>query len=130
MDEISYEKLHEPYKGEDSPSPEAQVTWLQKKGIPVEHIQTAMMHVYGELARGEKKFEDVEVADSEGHIRKVSAGWQLDNYLLGYARKYYEEGQKNLIAHMENMHKSIVAKGIGKLGFWKRLKVLFTGKVE
>lgn len=129
MEEINYQKLHEPYKGEESPSPEAQITWLAKKGIPMEHIQSAMMHVYGELHRGERKFEDADIADSEGKVKKVSAGWQLDNYLLAHARAYHEAGQKALIAHMEKTHVGIVSKGIGKLGFWKRLKVLFTGRV-
>lgn len=124
MEEISYEKLHEPYKGPDSPSVQAQIAWLQKKGIPLEHIQSAMMHVYGELARGEKAFKDTVINE-----RPYSAGAQLDHYLLSVAKRSHDEGLRNVLAQMEKNHNSLINSSFGKLGWRKRLKALFTGKV-
>jgi hypothetical protein len=128
MEEISYEKLHEQYKSADSPSVQGQIAWLQKKGIPLEHIQSAMMHVYGELARKEKVFKDTTIPDGgEGHV--YSAGAQLDHYLLSHAKRVHDDGLRNIVGQMEKNHNALINASFGKLGWRKRLKALFTGKV-
>jgi len=129
MEEISYSKLHEQYKGEHSPSPEAQIAWLQKKGFDFEDIKSAMMHVYGELARGEKEFTDAKVTDEMGNERLYHAGTQLDHYLLAVAKTYKEARLANSVAFIEKNHNYLIGKSLGRLGFWGRVRALFTGRV-
>jgi len=53
---MDFKKLHEQYKDESSPSVELQIRWLQRIGFQAHQIDQAMITVYGEIERGEKKF--------------------------------------------------------------------------
>jgi len=126
--EIDYVKLHEPYKGEHSPSPEQQAVWLEKQQFSHEDIALAMQHVYGELHRGEKSFADKEIVDNEGNSHFYPAGSQLDHYLRGVANNYRTQRVKNFLEFTMKQHNMILNMHF-KLTFWKRVKILFTGRV-
>lgn len=87
---MDFEALHEPYKGSESPSVAAQIAWLGRKGIPAEIIDKALLVVYDELSRGR-------VIEPQG---EHSAGFMLDNYLLGTA-------QAMVTATVEAKHKEL-----------------------
>ena len=55
---MDFNKLHEPYKDDASPSVELQVRWLQRLGFQPHQIDQALITVYGEIERNEKTFEN------------------------------------------------------------------------
>ena len=75
---MDFEKLHEPYKGDDSPSPEAQLKWLQKF-VPQDIAARAMLQVYTQIEQG-LKFEETFKGTN-----KYSPGWNLCQHLRAVA---------------------------------------------
>jgi len=92
---MDFVKLHKPYEGEDSPSPETQMKWLLKQGIPQDVVARAMLVVYAEIEGG-KIFEKTD---------KHSAGWSLCQYLLKTAKELHQQAVSAYLTSLEEADK-------------------------
>ncbi len=121
---MDFEKLHEPYKGVDSPSPEAQMTWLEKI-VPKDVAARAMLQVYTQLEQGTIKFEETKT----GHNRH-SAGWNMCQYLKAVAvdlhtkatRAYLEVLSKQDEAQKQKVKEEVLKRNPKTL--WSRIKAV------
>jgi len=103
---MDFEKLHEPYKDENSPSPELQVKWLRKFSIPDHVIDQAMITVYTEIEQKEKTF---------------ATGAELNLYLKDVAKRLHTEELSAYIRHLEKFEAKMRKKWASKLPWWKRM---------
>ena len=122
---MDFAKLHEPYKGMDSPSPEAQLKWLQKF-VPQDIAARAMLQVYTQIEQG-LKFEE-----SFKNGNKYSAGWNLCQYLKGVAVDLHSKATSaylDVLAKQDEAQKKKVKEELLKKqpkSFFQRLKAVFT----
>ncbi len=122
---MDFNKYHEPYKGEDSPSPEAQLKWLLRNQIPQDIASRAMLLVYGEIEQG-KVFEATTV-----NGKKRSAGWNLCQYLLKTAKDLYSAAMTaylDSLANADEQRRQKIKDGILEKQprtFFQRVKAVF-----
>ena len=123
---MDFEKLHEPYKGQDSPSPEAQLKWLQKF-VPQDIAARAMTQVYTQLEQGTVKFEE-QIKNG----RSYSAGWMMCQYLKAVATDLHTKATLaylNVLAKQDEAQKQKVREEILKAQpktVLQRIKAVFT----
>ena len=98
---IDFKKLHEPYAGDESPSPEMQIKWLQKNGIPAHIVDQAMIKVYDGLETGQLRFEPGKFAGDNG---EHSAGFFFDQYLMKTAQEMHQQELTDHVAKLERFH--------------------------
>jgi len=103
---MDFEKLHEPYKDENSPSPELQVKWLRKFNIPDHVIDQAMISVYTEIEQKEKTFQ---------------TGAELNLYLKEIAKRLHTEELGAYIRHLEKFEAKLKKKWQQHLPWYKRM---------
>ena len=103
---MDFKALHKPYKDENSLSPELQVKWLRKFGIPDHVIDQAMISVYTEIEQKEKTF---------------ATGAELNLYLKDTAKKLHVEELGTYIRHLEKFEAKMRKKWSSKLPWWKRM---------
>jgi hypothetical protein len=88
---IHFEALHAKFRDQDSASPQGQIKWLLKQGIPANVVDEAMISVYEEI-RGGKTFV---------------SGFEFDQYLLSVARGMQKKELDDHIIKLENFYKGM-----------------------
>lgn len=88
-------KLHEPYKDQDSPSPELQVRWLKRLGFEGHVIDQAMLNTYTDIERGIKTFKN---------------GAELNAYIRDQAVQTRNEELSAYITKLEQFEAKLKAK--------------------
>lgn len=122
---MDFIKLHEPYESEESPSPDAQLTWLQKF-VPQDIAGRAMLQVYTQIEQG-LKFE--ETTQGTNHY---SAGWNFCQYLKAVALDLQAKAATaylDVLARQDAVQKEKIREAMLKKtpkGFWSRLKAVFS----
>jgi len=123
---MDFNALHKPYEGEDSPSPEAQMKWLQKMGIPHDIASRAILQVYTMLEQG-KKFEETTI-----NGRKYSAGWNLCQFILAVAKDLHQKttaAYLEVLARQDEAQREKIREDMLKATpktFWQRTKAVFS----
>lgn len=133
-----YAELHRRFKDDDSPSPEAQMMWLQKQGFAQHHIDQAFWNIYGDLEIGKvpQVFEHVEngkmidikygpsdvSAPSHRHkARPVATGWEFDQALLEAAKMAKTNEYSAILANMKRTEKKMRKKWMAQVPWYKRI---------
>lgn len=88
-------KLHEPYKDQDSPSPELQVRWLKRLGFESHIIDQAMLNTYTDVERG---------------IRTFKSGAELNAYIKDQAVRIRNDELSAYISKLEQFESKLKAK--------------------
>ena len=88
---IHFEALHAKFRDQDSASPQGQIKWLLKQGIPANVVDEAMISVYEEV-RGGKTF---------------ISGFEFDQYLLKVAREFQKRELDDHLLKLENFYKGM-----------------------
>lgn len=131
-------ELHSKFKDEHSPSPEAQVRWLQKQGFAQHQIDQAFMTIYGDLERGKPAlvFEEWDGerildtkygpsdADPPSHrykAREIRTGWELDQSLLEAAKMARTQELSALLSNIEKFEKKMRKKWAAQVPWYKRV---------
>lgn len=130
-------RLHKPFAGKDSPSPEAQRNWLRKKGFAPVQIDQAMLTLYSDMDRGALPlvFEGVMEIEKkelrygmsgdkapEGFIRRqVQTGAELDQALLAYARFFKAEDEKIEIEKVQTFERMLRKRWESQVPWYKRI---------
>ncbi len=130
-------KLHEKFKGKDSPSVEAQRNWLRKRGFTPIQIDKAMLTLYSDIARGAlpKVFEGAkEITKKEvsygmaedrapsGFVaRDISTGTELDQTLLKYALFFKSEDEKQEIERVQSFERMLRKRWESQVPWYKRI---------
>jgi hypothetical protein len=130
-------KLHEPFKGKDSPSVETQRNWLRKKGFTPIQIDKAMLTLYSDMARGAlpqvfegaKEISKKEVfygmaedAPPSGFIaRPIATGTELDQTLLKYASFFKTEDDQQEIIRVQQFEKMLRKRWESQVPWYKRV---------
>jgi len=124
---VDFNKLHEPYKSVDSPSPEAQLKWLTTKcGIPQDIAARAMLQVYMELEGGRV------IVESEQDGRKYSSGWNLCQYLRKIATEIFTQASSaylKALSDQDELRRIKIRDTILKKQpktWWNRIKAVFS----
>jgi hypothetical protein len=130
-------KLHEPYKGKESPSIEGQKNWLRKRGFKQPQIDKAMLTLYADMARGatplvfegSKEVTRKEIkygmADSKPpsgfEARPVKTGAELDQSLLVYATFFKAEDDAQETQQAQEFYKMLEKRWLKQVPWYKRL---------
>ena len=143
---MNFEKLHEPFKDDDSPSVEGQIRWLQKQKFTQAQIEQALLLAYSDLnneripqrwkrtTRNESGTELIErhflafgakPSGRKWESRDIQTGFELDQFLLNCAKrvKTTELGQtmKNLEAFKKKLELDYKNHILSKRPWYKRL---------
>ena len=131
-------KLHEQFKGDDSPSVEGQIRWLQKQGFGQHQIDQAMIQLYKALDHGEipqvcnrldGKNERVYRLKGETQkvgrwdVRKIKDGFELDQVLLELAKRVRTEELGVIVKNVEKFEHDMRKRWekANKIPIWKRI---------
>lgn len=91
---MDIKKLHEPYKDQNSPSPELQLRWLKRLGYEPHVIDQAMLTVYTEIEQG-RTFKD---------------GAELNFYLKTTAERARQAELSAYVVNLERFEAKLKAK--------------------
>ena len=139
---MDIEKLHEKFQDKDSPSIEGQVRWLQKQGFLQNHIDQAMIQVYGDIERGhapwvfsktikdhkdtervvkEYRLFDFPIEESGWIQEPITNGWDLDQVILAVAKRARKKDLKSIVLNMQKFESDLRKK-------WEKEKALEQSK--
>lgn len=130
-------KLHKPFAGKDSPSPEAQRNWLRKRGFTPVQIDQAMLTLYSDLDRealpnvfeGVKEIEKKEIrygmsgakAPDGFTARNIKTGVELDQALLEYAKFFKAEDERAEIEKVQQFERMLRKRWESQVPWYKRI---------
>lgn len=130
-------KLHKPFAGKDSQSPEAQRNWLRKRGFTPIQIDRAMLTLYSDLDRGavppvfegtteiEKKERRYGMSGAKAPdgfaTRKIESGMELDQALLEYAKFFKTDDEQTEMARVQKFEQLLRKRWESQVPWYKRL---------
>lgn len=130
-------KLHKPFAGKESPSPEAQRNWLRKRGFTPIQIDQAMLTLYSDLDRGalphvfegKTEIEKKELrygmhgaaAPNGFATREIKTGVELDQALLEYAKFFKTEDEKTEIERVQKFERMLRKRWESQVPWYKRI---------
>ncbi len=137
MKQGEIEQLHERFKDKDSPSADAQVTWLKKQGFTDTQITQAMTTVYTDIKAGDlpkaflEKLPDgtfkARFGSHDSHLgdryesREIKNGFELCQVILAECKKVRTDESKAIIRNIEIFEENLHKKWKKQVPWYKRV---------